>query len=183
MAPPMTGSVPDAELVDQHQRARPKRPRSMFFMFSRCELNRYDRSLSIDCSSPMSMKMLSEDRQSPRPRRPDTEKPALEHVLHDARGFQADRLAAGVGPRDDEDVLATVELQIQRHDLAPLQPAASAAAAGGGRFSAPACRPSRGSAARICSPRPSGPWRAACRSRPGSRPNRRSAPRRDGSLR
>ena len=55
--------------------------------------------------------------------------------------------------------------------------------AGGGRFSAPACRPSRGSAARTRSPRPSGPWRAACRSRPGSRPNRRSAPRRDGSLR
>ena len=46
-------------------------------------------------------------------------KSALEHILHDARGLQADRLAAGVGARNDEDMFTTVQLQVQRHDLAP----------------------------------------------------------------
>ena len=50
------------------------------------------------------------------------EESALEHILHDARGFQADRLAARVGPRNDEDMLATVQLHVERHDLAALRP-------------------------------------------------------------
>lgn len=49
------------------------------------------------------------------------EESALEHILHDARGFQADRLAARVGPRNDEDMLATVQLHVERHDLAALR--------------------------------------------------------------
>ena len=45
---------------------------------------------------------------------------ALEHVLHDAGGLQADRLAAGVGARDDQNVLFAVKLHVEGHHLAPL---------------------------------------------------------------
>ena len=63
------------------------------------------------------MKMLSKHGQL-RDLRGRNRESALEHILHDARRFQTDRLAAGIGTRDDEDVFAAVQLQVQRHDLA-----------------------------------------------------------------
>ena len=53
----MTGSVPVPNSSISTSE-RPAAPRRMFFMFSRCELYVL-RSLSIDCSSPMSMNRSS----------------------------------------------------------------------------------------------------------------------------
>ncbi len=45
---------------------------------------------------------------------------ALQHVLQQAGGLQAYRLAACVGAADDEDAVALVELQVQGDDLLAL---------------------------------------------------------------
>ena len=111
------GSRP--ELVDQHQRAARSARQHVLHVQQVRRIGRQvvvDRLLVADVDEN-----ALEDRQF-RDLGDRNRKPALEHVLHDARGFQADRLAAGVGSRDDEDALATVELQIQRHDLAPRSP-------------------------------------------------------------
>ncbi len=42
---------------------------------------------------------------------------ALHHVLDEAHGLQAHRLASGVGAGDDEDALAAVQFDVERHGL------------------------------------------------------------------
>ena len=41
----------------------------------------------------------------------------LEHVLEQAHGFEANRFATGIGARDDEQPLATLEANIERNDF------------------------------------------------------------------
>ena len=45
------------------------------------------------------------------------EHPALKHVLQESYRFEAHRLATGVRPRDDEDALLSVQLDVEWDDL------------------------------------------------------------------
>lgn len=47
------------------------------------------------------------------------EQTALQHILQQPYGFQADRLSAGVGTGDDENTLFFVQLYIQRYNFFP----------------------------------------------------------------
>ena len=104
------------ELVDQHQGPRRGSGKHVLHVEQVGGVGRevvVDRLLVADVDAE-----ALEDGQLGDLRRRDRE-PALEHVLDDAGGLQADGFPAGIGTRNDEDVLAAVQLQVERDDFAP----------------------------------------------------------------
>ena len=79
-----------------------------------------DSDWAIDCSSPMSAN-TSRNTGSTGARLGRDVEPGLVHQGEQPEGAQRDRLAAGVGARDDERRVAVAEPEVDRHD-APGEP-------------------------------------------------------------